>query len=415
MNLREQMAALTSAVKSIVDTAAAEGRGLTDDEVSTIEAKHAEHAELKGKAERAEKAADMVTKLVGEPGAKGADTGKHLHFSAPAADVDGKSLGERIATSGAFRKFREEHPSGVDGETPVRIKAKDVGSARDVFGAKATLVTGTGQPRNDVQPGYRDYTDPARNYPLSLLDLVTVGNTDSTSLEYRQVVTVTNNAAIVPEGELKPLSDLTTAAADAKVFTYADGFDATNQFLADEAALATFMEGAVRLNLRNRIEDLLLNGAGGAAAPRGILNTTGIQAQAFTTDVITTVAAALEKLAATNANPQAILVHPSQLWKLRLLKDTTGQYLAGGPFSAGAAPSLWGVPLVASYRLAPNTALIGNFSTVNFLEREGLSVLAFNQHRDYAQRNMVYVRAELRAMQLVYAPREIVRATLAAA
>ena len=61
-------------------------------------------------------------------------------------------------------------------------------------------------------------------------------------------------------------------------------------------------------------------------------------------------------------------------------------------------------------------ALVGNFAgNVQFLQREPLSVLAFNQHKDYAQRNMVYVRAELRAMQLIYAPREIVVADLTAA
>ena len=42
-------------------------------------------------------------------------------------------------------------------------------------------------------------------------------------------------------------------------------------------------------------------------------------------------------------------------------------------------------------------------------------MLAFNQHADYARRNMVYVRAELRAMQLIYNPREIVVADLTAA
>ena len=39
---------------------------------------------------------------------------------------------------------------------------------------------------------------------------------------------------------------------------------------------------------------------------------------------------------------------------------------------------------------------------------------AFNQHKDYAQRNMTYVRAESRGRQLFYAPREVVIADLTA-
>lgn len=401
--LREQAAQMKADMQAIVDRAKAESRDLTDDEATTIEAKAAEHESLVERAERAEKAAKTVAGLasvtVTEP----------EEPAAPRA----KSLGWRIVESEGFKSYRKAHPTGTDGGTPVRFEAKNVGSLADI-GLKATLETGTGQPRADVQPGYRDYLPAGTYAPLSLLDLITVGNTASTSLEYRQVVSETNNAAIVPEGELKPLSDLTTDAADAKVHTYADGFDATNQFLADEPALATFMETSVRRHLRQLIEDRILNGPGGASAPTGILHTTGVGAVDFDTDVLTTISNALESLEDVT-DPQAIVLNPADAWALRRLKDNDGRYLSGGPFTSGNVPTLWDVPIVKSRRVAAGTALVGNFRSVNFLEREPLSVLAFNQHKDYAQRNMVYVRAELRAMQLIYSPRDIVVATIAAA
>ena len=44
---------------------------------------------------------------------------------------------------------------------------------------------------------------------------------------------------------------------------------------------------------------------------------------------------------------------------------------------------------------------------MQLLDHEGLSVVAFNQHKDYAQRNMVYVRAELRGGVVIWRPNRL--------
>ena len=86
----------------------------------------------------------------------------------------------------------------------------------------------------------------------------------------------------------------------------------------------------------------------------------------------------------------------------------------GNPLQQGLNPTPFGVRLIKSSKVAVGSALVGDFSSLHFLEREALQVLAFNQHKDYAQRNMTYVRAELRGLQLFYAPREVVVADLTA-
>lgn len=47
---------------------------------------------------------------------------------------------------------------------------------------------------------------------------------------------------------------------------------------------------------------------------------------------------------------------------------------------------------------------MGEWNQISLLDREGLSILAFNQHSDWARRNLTYVRAELRAMQVIWRP-----------
>lgn len=408
--LREQMAELKSAMQAIVDRAKAESRDLTDDEANEIEAKATEFDGLKERAEKAEKSASLVARItsVREP--------EPLVEPDAGVKADGGTVAERFVKSEAFQNFRKAHPSGVGSGTPIRIEAKGLGGVADLgIGRKATITTETGQFVSQRRiPGYRSEI---LDDQVTFLDLVTTGTTDASYIQYARVVAETDNAAIIPEGELKPLSDVTTDDADAKAYTYADGFDVTNQTLADDGALVAFMESRIRWHLRNLVEDKLLNGTGAGTEPEGILTVTGTQAQAFTNDVVTTLANALQKVEAVQATPQAIVMNPADVWALRLLREdgATGSYLLGNPLQQGTTPTPFGVPLVTSTRVAAGTALVGNFSSVQFLQREPLSVLAFNQHKDYAQRNMTYVRAELRALQFVYAPREIVVADLTAA
>lgn len=351
-----------------------------------------------------EKSQDLLNRL--KDGQKNADP--DVETNAPAGGV-----GDLFIKSAGFAAFKAAHPTGVDGGTPVDIKATGLGGLEQIgFKAASTLTTASGQPSPERLPGYVDLLVAPQ---LTILDLISTGHSDSATLEYAQIVSENDGSAIVAEGALKPLSDITTAIKDAKVFTYADGFDATNQFLSDEPALAAFMNQQVQRHLRGKIEDQVLNGAGGSSAPYGILATSGVQAQAFDTDIITTIAKSLEKLDATATDVQAVVVNPSVAWGLRLLKDGQGRYLSGGPFSEGKVLNLWGIPIVTSRRVAANKAVIGDFRTVHLLERDPLSVLLFNQHKDYAQRNMVYVRAEWRGKQPIYAPRDLLVATLTGA
>lgn len=406
--LMEDRAAALKAAQDIVDGAKASARDLTKDEAETIEAKFAEVEVLDGKIEEARKSAALVDRLAGFNVKDVED------FEAPS--VEG-GIGERFVKSDAFAAFRQSHPSGVGSGSPIRIEAKGVGNARDLgIGTKATITTQTGYtgPVRDPQ-GY--YNGLPGDEPFTFLSLVTTGTTDVPYAEYARIVSETNNAAIVPEGELKPLSDVTTGLAESKAYTYADGFDITNQSLADDGALAALMEQRIRQHVRGVVEDKLLNGTGAGVEPEGILNTTGTLSQAFDTDVVTTLARSLELFETTNKNlaPQAIVMNPRDVWNLRLLKDTNGNYLLGNPLQQGLIPTPFGVPLVRSSAVAVGSSLVGRFDSMHFLELEGLNVLAFNQHKDYAQRNMVYVRAETRGRQVFYAPREVVVGDLTAA
>lgn len=408
MNLKAQRAAALKAAQDIIALAKAEGRDITEDELSTVEAKNAEIEELDGKIEAAEKSAATVARLsafsIKEP------EQPEVKDAGPVAPTG--TIGERFIKSAGMQSLRKQYSDSElrDTKNPIQIEAKGLGGLTDLgIGQKATITSTTGQAAPERVPGYRSTL---LDEPSAFLSLITTGNTSSSWLEYAQVIGETDNAAIVPEGELKPLSDVTTAKAEAKAHVYADGFDVTNQTLADDGALAAYMESRIVQHVRNVVEDVVINGDV-TANVKGILNSTGVQAQAFDTDVLTTLARALSKVEAVQVDPQAIVMNPADVWALKLLKNGNGDFYAGGPFN-NAAFAPWGVTLVSSNRVAAGSALVGNFRSFQLLEREPLSVVAFNQHKDYAQRNMSYVRAELRALQLFYSPRDVVVADLTA-
>jgi len=403
VDLQQQAAKLKADMQAIVDRAKAESRDLTDDEAAEIEAKATEHEAISERIKRSEKAQRMVDDLAGAP------------VDVPEDEPKGRSVSERFIKSGPFQAFRKANPSGVTAGTPVDIQVRGVGSVKDLGVGKKELTTETGQwVGHGREPGYRD--ELPVDEPLTFLNLITVGTTDVAFSEYARIIAETNSAAIVAEGELKPLSEIETADGESRAYTYADGFVVTNQTLADDGALVTFMESRIRRHVQGVIEDKILNGTG-TGEPEGILNTTGTLAQAFEEDVVTTLARSLELFDEHNgtASVQAIVMNPRDVWNLRLLKDTNGNPLLGNPLQQGVTPTPFGVPLVSSTRVAQGTALVGRFDSMNYLELEPLNVLAFNQHEDFARRNKVYVRAESRGRQVFYAPREVVVASLTAA
>lgn len=415
MNLKEKRAAAIKAAQDIIGKAQGEKRDLTDEEMTTVEAKNTEIEDLTKQIERAEKSASLVASITSVKE-------RSEELSAPPAEVAGKSnpggVADRFIKSASFKSFRDSHPSGVGAGSPVHIEAKNIADFDELIGksagpvGKKELTTQTGQFVSQQRlPGYRSEL---LDEPLEFLNLITTGNTAASYIEYARVISETDNAAIVPEGELKPLSEIVTDTADAKAYTYADGFDVTNQTLADDGALVAFMEGRIRFHVLNKVVDTILNGTGVGTEPAGLMTITGTQQQEYDGEnALTTLARAIEKVQKVQATPQAIVLNPTDAWAIRLMTKTNGDFYAGGPFSA-APFTPWGVRVVESNRVAAGTALVGNFSQIQFLQREALSVVAFNQHKDYAQRNKAYVRAEMRGMQLFYAPREIVVAKIAA-
>lgn len=410
MNLKEKLKALLAEAAELQK----KGAELTEEDVARVPVLTAEIADTKAKIDAQDAAAEALKSAVA------ADDTEHQEQQVPAGRTKSRgdvpassSIGQAFVESESLKAFRAAHPNGVAKGNPISIEARGIASkktsARAVKAPLNTVDNGDTSPLR--LPGIEDVT---YRKPNTLLDLITVGTTAAPWLEYRQLVSITNNAAIVPEARtvnapenLKPISDLRTRKADAKAHTYADGIEATTQELNDDGAMTSLIDGILTQNLRDEIERIVLVGDEAADEPNGIMNTTGVLQQAFVTDAVTSVRKAKTLLWETSSTaPQAILLNPEDDEEFDLLKDANERFYGNGPFGTGPQ-SIWAVPRVVSSAMPKGQALMGQFSAFQLLIFEALAILAFNQHKDYAQRNLVYVRAELRALQMFRQPAKL--------
>ena len=396
MNLKEKLAALKAEAAALL----AKMNGTEWSEADAARA--TEVAKEAAEIEATLKSMDAAAAALREFGAPTQDSADEVP-AAPNASK-GRTLGEQFVNSDGYASFKERFGSTgvVPKGTPVDFHMKDAKSARFTEKLLTSPVTGNAAPvRTD------EVDDLVYRPERTLLDEITTGTTALPWFEYRQIVSKTNNAKIVPEATatdddnaLKPLSTLTTATAQAKAFTYADGMEVTNQELADDGVIRTLIDQTLRENLEIEVENVLLNGDADADV-KGILNTTGVLHQAFNTDVPTSLRKAITLLRTTSgAQIQGVLLNPEDDETWDLLKDAQDRYLGAGPFGTGPSTA-WGFRRITSQAIEVGQAVIGDFKTVHLLQKDPLEILAFNQHKDYAQRNLTYIRAEMRALQLI--------------
>ena len=412
MRLKEQLAELMKAAEQY------KGRDLTDDEVGKVNELAEQITDLKGRIAAAEKAAENMATVFKMDG----DHDDNVKKAAAAGE--GVTIGERFVKSEAMREHRVKYPNGISrvenaAGISVQVGRKDDGDPQPAGGnGEVTLSRPVaGLPIVGFEPGIVNPLEWSRR--LTILDLITKGTTEATSMKYRQLVSMTNNAAVVPESlddtsekYLKPLSLIQLEPATATDTTYADGIVVTTQEWADDGALRALIDGMLARNIELVTERMILNGTGENDEPLGILNVEGLNEQAFETDILTTVRNARAQLDALGYTASALVVSPADAAKIDLLQASNGSYYGGGPLAAGNVTSLWGVPVVSSPVMEDGQALMGDWSTIHLLTIDPLNINVFDQHKDYAQRNLLYLRAEYRALQLLRAPASFVKVAL---
>lgn len=410
--LTEQLKAALARAKDIATGAETEDRDFTDGERTEIQAKMSEAANLKKDLDKA-KADAKVRQTLSElgdgvevnekAGEKRSPSGLHVV-------TGGKSLGEHYTESDEYRQMMSSVPGGRFGKQH-RVSSRPVGYERLLApksGQKA-LVTGL----SDTSGGAfvpNDYLGlqvgmNAFQRPLMLRDLVTNGTTQSDMVEYVRITATTNAAAPTAEATTtsngtKPESALTTAKVTTPVRTIAHWIPITKRALSDAAQVRTLIDNFLQYGLEEELEDQMIAGDGTGENFTGIASTSGVQAQAWDTNALTTLRKAKTKVRTVGrAIPTGYVLNPSDVEMLDLLTDNENRYYFGGPsgtIEMGAQP-LWNLPVIESEAVPAGTAYVGDWRLAILWDREQSSITVSDSHASFFVQNLVAILAELRA------------------
>jgi HK97 family phage major capsid protein len=341
----------------------------------------------------------------------------------------GKSIGQTFVDSPEYKALMDQAKGGQFGQKQ-RVQSGLAGFKSLVTGGSDTSA---GAFVVNDQQGLQVGVD-AFQRPLRLRDLVTPGTTTSDTVEYVRLTSVTNNAAPVAEatssaaatapggagalvpnagGGYKPESAMAAAKITANVKTIAHWMPITKRAISDAAQVVTLIDAFLRYGLEEELEDQMIQGDNTGENFEGLGTVSGVQAQAFDTDLFTTLRKAKTKVRTVGRSiANGYLINPVDLETLDLLQDNEGRYYFGGPGGVGTAQTVWNLPIIESEATPSGTAYVGDWKKAILWDREQASIQMTDSHLDFFIRNLVVILAEMRAAFGVVQPNAFVEIDL---
>jgi HK97 family phage major capsid protein len=316
--------------------------------------------------------------------------------------------GSKFIASEGYKRIRTAEGRGQQWTSG----AVDVGPV----GYKATMVEGVGGTL--VPPHYTGGIVEQNFTPLGLAEYFSQQQTTSNSVRYSLEGTATNAAAGVAEGAAKPESALALQEVEERVRKLATVVHISEELLEDAPAVQSYINNRLTRFVKLVEEAQILRGGGGNDLS-GIVGRSGVNTLNLGTATphITIFKAAAGIRGSAFVDPDLVVLHPTTWQVARLLTDSTGQFLGGGPWQGqygqqsqinsgyfSSAP-LWNMNVWVTPTIGAGTALVGSArEAARIYRRGGLTVESSNSHASHFVENKVAVRAEERLALAVFRP-----------
>lgn len=326
-----------------------------------------------------------------------------------------ESIGLRFVESDDYSRFRDvlERDLETAVQTMPLIEVANRDETKDILRTRA--VTSDALVDEDRLSPALQNEHPYR--PVRALDAITIGDTDSDTVEYVEEGAPSENVGESAYGS----SPSGTALLNESSYTFSEVTKSTHRIghhtpasekqLADAGQLRTLLDTRLRGGVRRRLENLVIDGdtAGGDAFD-GILTNANIAS--YTRDSANgesrhdALYEAVTKVRLNNegeVEPTAVGIHPNDMRDITLEKDGDGNYL--NQRGATEPRSIWGLTPIVSTAFPENNPLVGEFSGANLWMRTGISVTSTDSHSDWFLRGWVAIKAQVRAAFGVVLPR----------
>jgi len=291
------------------------------------------------------------------------------------------------------------------GSAVIKLEGKSVA---DLMQRKTTLTeTGQGFMVSGVMPIDRvpGITAEARQ-EHTVRDALYARPTAMAIVDYVRVTTPMTIASPVPEASTKPENQLIFTSFSEKVRTLATFIPASKQILDDISEVMGFINSSLPYYVNLAEEIQLLSGDDTGENLHGLIP----QASAFNPAFLPTTpqnidhigAAVAQITVAKELQPTFVILHPSDWWGMRLLKDNYGRYLLGDPQS-DVPPSLFGLKVIPTTSIAAKTFLVGsgNSAASEIRDRMEMVIEISTEHANFFIQNLIAIRAEKRLALVV--------------
>lgn len=328
-------------------------------------------------------------------------------------DVQPPALIEHLKSNESFQRLMRDRR----GSAILTLSGKD---AAAMLSRKTTLTeSGQGFMTTGVMPIDRiPGITPEARQTLTVRDALTARPTSMAVVDFVKVSSPMGIASPVAEASTKPENAVTFTSSSEKIRTIATWIPATKQILDDFTELASFLQSSLTYYVNLEEELQLLAGDNTGENLHGIIP----QASAFNTALlvpsqgwnkIDIIGRAIEQLTtAKEIPPTFVVMHPSDWWSIRLLKDSLGRFLIGDPQTSANA-RLFDLLVIPTTSITAGTFLVGsgNPAAAEIRDRAELQYEVSTEHADYFVKNLVACRAEKRMALVVKRPASFVTGT----
>jgi len=312
-----------------------------------------------------------------------------------------KSALDSMINEGAIEELRKGNTS----RSTFEIKAGDMTIANSFTGVVAA---------ETVVPQFK--FDPSRS--VHIRSLVPMGSTDASVIRFPKESAYDDGAGVAAGGTAVGQSDFDITATSVNVEKLGTFMRITEEMLNDTPQLTAYLSARVPGKVLSVEDDQILNGTGANNQLDGFFTagnsaafnatTAGFADAVEAANEYDVLVAALNQLNLSNYSADTILLNPTDLHKIALLKSTANEYLRQQIYS-GLQPSILGIPVTVNTAVTAGEFLVGNLAQASQLWiRENLAVEFSREDSTNFRDYFVTVRVQERLAHSVYQPNGVI-------
>lgn len=273
---------------------------------------------------------------------------------------------------------------GKSGEFRIDYNPADLFKANMTAGTNLTYSTFA---NSVVEPVRVPGVAKAPDRMVSILDMVPIGQLapNQPRLTWVERSARTEGAAARNEAAIMGNSDFTYISRSTDVQNISTYVKTTNESLEYWDQLLSEIRMELVPMLQRKLDDYLLTGNGAAPQLAGITTLvnaftyTGLNASVSGATVADALYAGLTQVMVNKYKPNGILMHPTDVAKLNLLKDKNEQYVLP-PFMGANGLQIAGIPVNVNTGITTGYVLLGDFTKASVWFRKGIDIRIWDQN-----------------------------------